>query len=157
MRIFVKTLRNKVPTGKTITLDVDQSDSIKDVKAQIKSKTGTPLSQQWLIYAGKQLEDGRTIASYRILDETILHLSDRSILTPSAKRASVKKRASLAKKAASGKRASGKAACRPRRSKTTKTGDVVSVAGVKHVVYAGPKGGKFYISSGCRVYLSQSQ
>jgi ubiquitin len=69
MQLFVKTL-----TGKTVTIDVEEGESIEDVKAKISEKEGIPPEQQRLIFGGQQLQDAKTLQDYDVGDDATLHL-----------------------------------------------------------------------------------
>lgn len=69
MQLFVKTL-----TGKTVSIEVEEGESIEDVKAKIAEKEGIPPEQQRLIFGGQQLQDAKTLSDYDVGDDSTLHL-----------------------------------------------------------------------------------
>ncbi|KAL7543922.1 hypothetical protein ACHAXR_013301 [Thalassiosira sp. AJA248-18] len=69
MQLFVKTL-----TGKTVSIEIEEGESIEDVKAKIAEKEGIPPEQQRIIFGGQQLQDGKTVDDYNIGDDATLHL-----------------------------------------------------------------------------------
>jgi ubiquitin C len=69
MQIFVKTL-----TGGTVTIEVEATDPVKDVRVKIQNREGIPPDHQRLIFAGRQLEDGRTLGHYDVQKGSTIHL-----------------------------------------------------------------------------------
>ena len=69
MRIFIKAF-----SGKTLAIEVGDSDTVRNVKAKIEEKGGIEYELQRLIYAGKQLEDGLVLSDYLIHKEATINM-----------------------------------------------------------------------------------
>lgn len=74
MQIFVKNMH-----GVTITLEVDRTTTIEEIKQKIQDKKGWLAENMRIIFAGKQLDDGRTLADYNISPDATLHLCMRGV------------------------------------------------------------------------------
>ena len=95
MYIFVK-----ISSTQTITLNVQESDTIAQVKAHLETRTGFPPDQQRLIFADQQLEDGRTLSYYRIQNVMTLHLQRRLADSTTAERLSAERLSAAERRAA---------------------------------------------------------
>lgn len=65
-------LNVELPSGKTIALDVESGDSIDNVKQKVQNAAGVSVTEQYLYYGGKFLNNGRTLADYNIQKESTL-------------------------------------------------------------------------------------
>ena len=69
MQIYIKTL-----TGRTVSLIVEEGETIKTVKVKLRDKDGVPVEEQRLVYNNQELEDSKTLQQYGIMREATLHV-----------------------------------------------------------------------------------
>uniref|UniRef100_A0A9L0JR24 Ubiquitin-like protein NEDD8 n=1 Tax=Equus asinus TaxID=9793 RepID=A0A9L0JR24_EQUAS len=76
-RLCPRSRRVRTPetlTGKEIEIDIEPTDKVERIKERVEEKEGIPPQQQRLIYSGKQMNDEKTAADYKILGGSVLHL-----------------------------------------------------------------------------------
>ena len=71
-QIFVQNL-----AGKAITINVNDSDRVEDIKRKIQAKEFIPADKQRLVYSGKEMIDGQTLGDYNVVKDSTVHMAIR--------------------------------------------------------------------------------